>query len=154
MDDPPPLETLVTEDKFLALSETGSVQIPNFLLPSQLHNDGNYVISLNQLVRWLGAKAEEVRACEKKLLDHLDVLEAGMREKFESMASDPECTVGVVLDALKVTHRSSNTVLFQQLLLVLTDTAPLSRSARSPSRPRSPLCSFRTLFCFLSGHRH
>lgn len=66
MDDPPPLETLVTEDKFLALSETGSVQIPNFLLPSQLHNDGNYVISLNQLVRWLGAKAEEVRACEKR----------------------------------------------------------------------------------------
>ena len=60
MDDPPPLETLVTEDKFLALTETGSVQIPNLLLPSQLHNDGNYVISLNQLVRWLGAKAEEM----------------------------------------------------------------------------------------------
>ncbi len=55
-----PLETEVKEDKFLCLSETRSLQIPNFLLPPQLHNDGNYIISLSQLVRWLGAKAEEL----------------------------------------------------------------------------------------------
>ena len=34
--------------------------MPNMLLPSQLHNDGNYVISLSSLVRWLGQQAEEL----------------------------------------------------------------------------------------------
>mmetsp|Transcript_10578 Transcript_10578/g.30299 ORF Transcript_10578/g.30299 Transcript_10578/m.30299 type:complete len:608 (-) Transcript_10578:252-2075(-) len=53
-----PIDTPVTEDAFLVLSETSSVQIPNMLLPPQLHNDGNYVISLSQLVRWLGEQAE------------------------------------------------------------------------------------------------
>ena len=52
--------TPVSEDKFLVLSEDSSYSIPNFLLPSQLHNDGNYVISLGQLCRWLGGIAEEM----------------------------------------------------------------------------------------------
>lgn len=57
----PPLETKVAEDKFLVLpSETSSLAIPNALLPSELHNEGNYIISLNLLVRWLGQKAEEL----------------------------------------------------------------------------------------------
>ena len=30
------------------------------MLPSELHNEGNYVISLNLLVRWLGERAEEL----------------------------------------------------------------------------------------------
>ncbi len=29
------------------------------LLPKELHNDGNYVISLGSLCRWLGKHAEE-----------------------------------------------------------------------------------------------
>lgn len=52
--------TPVAEDKFLALTPSGSYQIPNLLLPSQLHNDGNYIISLGQLCRYLGSKAEEM----------------------------------------------------------------------------------------------
>jgi len=52
--------TPVSEDKFMILSETGSVSIPNFLLPSQLHNDGNYVISLGQVCRWMATRAEEL----------------------------------------------------------------------------------------------
>ena len=52
--------TPVSEDKFLVLTEDSSYSIPNFLLPSQLHNDGNYVISLGQLCRWLGGIAEEM----------------------------------------------------------------------------------------------
>ena len=52
--------TPVKEDKFLVLTEDSSYSIPNFLLPSQLHNDGNYVISLGQLCRWLGGIAEEM----------------------------------------------------------------------------------------------
>jgi electron-transferring-flavoprotein dehydrogenase len=57
----PPIETKTTKDKFLVLTgATSSVTIPNFLLPSELHNEGNYIISLSQLTRWLGAKAEEL----------------------------------------------------------------------------------------------
>jgi electron-transferring-flavoprotein dehydrogenase len=52
--------TPVRNDKFSVLTETGSYTIPNFLLPSQLHNDGNYIISLSQLCRWLATKAEEM----------------------------------------------------------------------------------------------
>jgi electron-transferring-flavoprotein dehydrogenase len=51
--------TPVKEDAFLVLTESGgSYQIPNFLLPSQLHNDGNYIISLSKLTRYLGEMAE------------------------------------------------------------------------------------------------
>ncbi|KAK1736521.1 electron transfer flavoprotein-ubiquinone oxidoreductase [Skeletonema marinoi] len=51
--------TPVSEDAFLVLTESGgSYQIPNMLLPSQLHNDGNYIISLSKLARYLGEMAE------------------------------------------------------------------------------------------------
>ncbi|CAB9510527.1 flavoprotein-ubiquinone oxidoreductase, mitochondrial [Seminavis robusta] len=52
--------TPVQHDQFLVLTEDKSMGIPHFLLPSQLHNDGNYIISLSQLCRWLGKKAEEL----------------------------------------------------------------------------------------------
>ena len=60
MENPPPLDTPVLEDRFKYLhSATGGVvDIPTVLLPPQLHNDGNYIISLNQLVRWLATQAE------------------------------------------------------------------------------------------------
>jgi len=60
MENPPPIDTPVNDDVFLALTETASVSIPNVLLPPQLHNEGNYIISLNQLTRWLGEQAEEL----------------------------------------------------------------------------------------------
>ncbi|CAM6084513.1 unnamed protein product [Calypogeia fissa] len=49
-----PIRVPVTEDKFWLLSEKHSLP-----LPSPFKNHGNYVISLSELVRWLGAKAEE-----------------------------------------------------------------------------------------------
>ncbi|CAM9174955.1 unnamed protein product [Ectocarpus fasciculatus] len=55
-----PLETEAGDDQFLLLSETSSLQVPNVLLPPQLHNHGNYIISLSALVRWLAAQAEEL----------------------------------------------------------------------------------------------
>ena len=55
-----PLETEVVDDRFLFLSETGSTQVPNALLPKTLDNHGNYIISLGQLVRWMGEQAEEL----------------------------------------------------------------------------------------------
>jgi electron-transferring-flavoprotein dehydrogenase len=53
-----PLNAPVSEDRFLILSETGATQVPNALLPGCFHNDGNYVISLGNLCRWLGEQAE------------------------------------------------------------------------------------------------
>jgi electron-transferring-flavoprotein dehydrogenase len=57
-DDGAPLNAPVSEDRFLILSETGATQIPNALLPGCFHNEGNYVISLGNVCRWLGEQAE------------------------------------------------------------------------------------------------
>ena len=53
-----PLNAPVSEDRFYAFSETGAIRVPNALLPQCFHNDGNYVISLGNLCRWLGEQAE------------------------------------------------------------------------------------------------
>ncbi len=53
-----PLNTAVTEDRFLFLSKTGSTRVPGWLLPDCFQNHGNYVVSLGQVVRWLGQQAE------------------------------------------------------------------------------------------------
>ena len=55
-----PLNQPVTEDRFLFLSQTGSIKTPNWMLPKCFQNHGNYVISLANLCRWLGTKAEEL----------------------------------------------------------------------------------------------
>ncbi len=55
-----PLEVLVSEDRFLFLSESGARQVPNALLPDCFKNHGNYVVSLANVCRWLGGKAEEL----------------------------------------------------------------------------------------------
>lgn len=53
-----PLNTQVTEDRFLFLTETKAHKTPNWLLPKCFRNHGNYVISLANVVRWLGQQAE------------------------------------------------------------------------------------------------
>ncbi|GJI94198.1 dehydrogenase [Duganella caerulea] len=53
-----PLNTAVTEDRVLFLTETKAIKTPNFLLPACFENHGNYVISLGNVVRWLGQQAE------------------------------------------------------------------------------------------------
>jgi electron-transferring-flavoprotein dehydrogenase len=53
-----PLNTPVVEDRFMFLSATGATRTPNWLLPDCFQNHGNYVISLGNVVRWLGQQAE------------------------------------------------------------------------------------------------
>ena len=53
-----PLNTLVSEDRFLFLTATASLQLPTFMLPGCLQNHGNYVVSLGNVCRWLGQQAE------------------------------------------------------------------------------------------------
>ena len=55
-----PLNTPVKNDIFLFLRRSSSFRLPNFLLPPQMDNRGNYIISLGNLCRWLAAQAEEL----------------------------------------------------------------------------------------------
>jgi len=50
-----PLKTKATNDKFLYLTETASYQLPT---PPQMHNKGNYIISLSDFTKWLAEQAE------------------------------------------------------------------------------------------------
>src|SRR6266481_3853520 len=50
-----PLVTPAAEDRFLLLTATRALRLPT---PPQMRNDGNYIISLGNLCRWLGSQAE------------------------------------------------------------------------------------------------
>lgn len=53
-----PLNTPVSEDRFLFLTKDKAYQTPAWMLPDALKNHGNYVVSLGNVVRWLGQQAE------------------------------------------------------------------------------------------------
>ena len=53
-----PLDQAVTGDDVLFLSETGSTRTPDWLVPRTLHNDGCYVVSLSNVVKWMAQQAE------------------------------------------------------------------------------------------------
>jgi electron-transferring-flavoprotein dehydrogenase len=53
-----PLRTEVREDRFLFLGANGSRRVPDWMLPDCFRNHGNYVVSLGNVVRWLGEQAE------------------------------------------------------------------------------------------------
>ncbi|MBD8530116.1 MULTISPECIES: electron transfer flavoprotein-ubiquinone oxidoreductase [unclassified Massilia] len=53
-----PLNTEVTEDRVLFLTETKARATPSFMIPKMLTNHGNYIISLANVTRWLGQQAE------------------------------------------------------------------------------------------------
>ena len=53
-----PLNTPVSEDRFLMLGEATQFRIPNLLLPPLMSNHGNYIVSLGNLCRWLAQQAE------------------------------------------------------------------------------------------------
>jgi len=52
-----PLNTPVQEDRMVFLTEKYAIRLPT---PPQMHNKGNYVVSLGNVVRWLGQQAEEL----------------------------------------------------------------------------------------------
>ncbi|MFN3232444.1 MAG: electron transfer flavoprotein-ubiquinone oxidoreductase [Alphaproteobacteria bacterium] len=53
-----PLNTPCDQDKFIMLTEKGSMGVPGFIMPPVLHNKGNYIVSLGNVCRWLGEQAE------------------------------------------------------------------------------------------------
>ena len=52
-----PLTTPAGEDRFLYLTAKRAIRLPT---PPQMHNHGNYIVSLGNVVRWLGQQAEEL----------------------------------------------------------------------------------------------
>jgi electron-transferring-flavoprotein dehydrogenase len=50
-----PLNTPAADDRFLFLTESRAFRLPT---PPQMHNHGNYIVSLGDVCRWLAAQAE------------------------------------------------------------------------------------------------
>ncbi|WP_422444934.1 electron transfer flavoprotein-ubiquinone oxidoreductase [Endozoicomonas sp. ALB091] len=56
-----PLHTPVSSDDIYVLrSEEKSIKVPNLFVPKTMHNEGNYIISLGNLTRWLAEQAESL----------------------------------------------------------------------------------------------
>ena len=57
-----PVQTQVSEERLLFLGARSSFTWPHALLPPAMRNDGNYIISLGNLCRWLAGTAESMGA--------------------------------------------------------------------------------------------
>nr|WP_290447626.1 MULTISPECIES: electron transfer flavoprotein-ubiquinone oxidoreductase [unclassified Pseudomonas] len=56
-----PLNTpVVRDDIYVLRSEQSSIKVPDFFVPKAMHNEGNYIISLGNLCRWLAQQAENL----------------------------------------------------------------------------------------------
>ena len=56
-----PLNTPVMRDDIYVLrSPEASTKVPDFFVPKTMHNEGNYIISLGNLCRWLAQQAENL----------------------------------------------------------------------------------------------
>lgn len=55
-----PVQVAVNEDKFLFLSENSSRNTPQWMLPNCFKNQGNYIVRLGELSKWLGEYAENL----------------------------------------------------------------------------------------------
>jgi len=56
-----PLNTEVTGDEiYFYTGPEKAIKVPNLMVPKPMHNDGNYIVSLGNVARWLGEQAEEL----------------------------------------------------------------------------------------------
>ncbi|ALO42024.1 electron transfer flavoprotein-ubiquinone oxidoreductase [Pseudoalteromonas phenolica] len=56
-----PLNTQVTEDEiYLFKNEENATSIPHFAIPKTFKNDGNYIVSMGNVCRWLAEQAESL----------------------------------------------------------------------------------------------
>ncbi|MBD1599546.1 4Fe-4S dicluster domain-containing protein [Pseudomonas typographi] len=77
-----PLNTPVTRDDIYFLkNEQAASKVPNAFVPKTMHNEGNYIISLGNLCRWLAQQAENLGvevypgfAAQEVLIDDTNVV--------------------------------------------------------------------------------
>ncbi|QCZ93688.1 electron transfer flavoprotein-ubiquinone oxidoreductase [Salinimonas iocasae] len=56
-----PLNTPVTgDDIYLFNDATSARKLPNWMTPKTMHNDGNFIVSMGNVCRWLAEQAEEL----------------------------------------------------------------------------------------------
>jgi len=56
-----PLNTQVTGDDIYYLnSDSAGIKVPGFGVPKTMHNDGNYIVSMGNVCRWLAEQAEQL----------------------------------------------------------------------------------------------
>ena len=56
-----PLNTpVVRDDIYVLRSAENATKVPDFFVPKSMHNEGNYIISLGNLCRWLAQQAENL----------------------------------------------------------------------------------------------
>ena len=53
-----PIRQPVLDDRFYWLSEKRAIRIPTWPMPPLMNNHGNFIVSLGEVARWLGRKAE------------------------------------------------------------------------------------------------
>ena len=89
-----PLKTQAKEDKFLYLTETKSYQFPT---PPQMHNKGNYIISLGDFCKWLGEQAE---ALEVEIYPGFSASEI-LFDENNTETGVATCDMGILKDGTK-----------------------------------------------------
>lgn len=55
-----PVTQKVTSDRFYYMGPAGEMRLPNLMMPPLMSNHGAYIVSLGDVVRWLGEQAEEL----------------------------------------------------------------------------------------------
>ena len=56
-----PLNTKVKgDDIYLLNSESSGIKLPSFSVPKTMHNEGNYIVSMGNVCRWLAEQAEQL----------------------------------------------------------------------------------------------
>lgn len=56
-----PVTASVTHDHiYLFKNEQSAQKLPNFMVPKTMHNEGNYIVSIGNLCRWLATQAEQL----------------------------------------------------------------------------------------------
>lgn len=91
-------KTAVSHDKFKLLTGKKAITLPT---PPQMHNKGNYIISIGQMCKWLGEKAEALGvdvlpgfAAQKALVENKSVY--GVRTGDFGVGKDGSKTEGYV----------------------------------------------------------
>jgi len=51
---------VVGDDIYLLNSDSNGIKLPNFSVPKTMHNDGNYIVSMANICRWLAEQAEQL----------------------------------------------------------------------------------------------
>jgi electron-transferring-flavoprotein dehydrogenase len=53
-----PIKTAVRDDRFYWLGQSAALRLPNIMMPPLMSNHGSFIVSLGNVCRWLGTKAE------------------------------------------------------------------------------------------------